>query len=305
MCGIVGLFLKNPALEPTLGRHLKTMLIEMTERGPDSAGFAIYGDPAPAGTIKLSLLADDPRIDWQALVGAMSRALRAPIESETAGDHAVLTVAAAPAEAQAWLTQNQPDVTVIGSGRRMTVHKGVGTPAAIADRFDLANMTGSHAIGHTRMATESAITSQHAHPHSAGLDTCLVHNGSLSNHNRWRRWLERRGLEFQSDNDTEVGSKYIAHRLAEGASLREALHAAFRDLDGFYSFIVGTETGFAVARDGIACKPAVLAETKDWVAVASEYRALAKLPGIEHAALSEPKPATVYSWDQGLLEQAA
>ena len=305
MCGIVGLFLKNPALEPELGHHLETMLIEMTERGPDSAGFAVYGDPAPAGSIKLSLLADEANADWQALVGAMSRALRAPIESETAGDHAVLTIAADPAEAQTWLAQNRPDVTVIGSGQRMTVYKGIGSPASIAQRFGLARMSGSHAIGHTRMATESAITSQHAHPHGAGLDTCLAHNGSLSNHNQLRRWLARRGHAFQSDNDTEVGSQYIAYRLRQGASLREALYAAFGALDGFYSFIVGTETGFAVARDGIACKPAVLGETEDWVAVASEYRALAKLPGIERAVISEPKPARVYSWEQAPLEQAA
>ena len=108
---------------------------------------------------------------------------------------------------------------------------------------------------------------------------CLVHNGSLSNHNRLREWLRRRGHEFETDNDSEVAARYFAHRLGEGATLAEALEAGLSDLDGFYTFTMGTRDGFAVLRDGIACKPAVLAETDDWVAMASEFRSLANLPG--------------------------
>ena len=140
-------------------------------------------------------------------------------------------------------------------------------------------MQGSHALGHTRMATESRVTTQHSHPFSTGLDLCLVHNGSLSNHNRLRRELQREGVTFQTDNDTEVAAGYLTWRLREGADLREALEGCLRDLDGFFTFAVGTADGFAVLRDPIACKPAVLAETDDWVAMASEYRAIAVLPG--------------------------
>ena len=130
-------------------------------------------------------------------------------------------------------------------------------------------MTGSHAIGHTRMATESAVTTEHSHPFSTGEDLCLVHNGSLSNHNQLRRWLRRQGVEFQTDNDTEVAAGYLTHRLREGANLREALEAGLTDLDGFFTFAVGTREGFAVVRDAVSCKPAVMAETDDWVAMAS------------------------------------
>ena len=144
-------------------------------------------------------------------------------------------------------------------------------------------MHGSHALGHTRMATESRVTTEHSHPFSTGLDLCLVHNGSLSNHNRLRRELRREGIEFQTDNDSEVAAGYLTCRLREGASLEQALEGCLEDLDGFYTFAVGTAEGFAVLRDPIACKPAVMAETDDWVAMASEYRAIAVLPGAEEA----------------------
>jgi glutamate synthase domain-containing protein 1 len=157
-------------------------------------------------------------------------------------------------------------------------------------------MQGSHAIGHTRMATESAVTTEHSHPFTAAPDMCLVHNGSLSNHNNLRRWLKKQGQEFDTDNDSEVAARYFAYRLSEGATLKEALEAGLTDLDGFFTFTMSTKDGFAVLRDGVACKPAVLAENDDWVAMASEFRSLAYLPNIEKAKIWEPAPATVYSW---------
>ena len=146
-------------------------------------------------------------------------------------------------------------------------------------QFALQDSRGSHALGHTRMATESRVTTEGSHPFSTGLDLCLVHNGSLSNHNRLRANLRREGIEFQTENDTEVAAGYLAWRMREGASLEQALEGCLDDLDGFYTFLVGTADGFAVLRDPIACKPAVMAETDDWVAMASEYRAIAVLPG--------------------------
>jgi glutamate synthase domain-containing protein 1 len=125
-----------------------------------------------------------------------------------------------------------------------------------------------------------------------------VHNGSLSNHNRLRAWLRRRGIEIQTDNDSEVAAGYLTHRLNEGARLEEALEAAIKDLDGFFTFAVGTRDGFAVVRDPIACKHAVLAETDQWVAMATEYRAIAKLPGSEEAHIWEPVPGEIYSWER-------
>jgi amidophosphoribosyltransferase len=148
------------------------------------------------------------------------------------------------------------------------------------------------------MATESAVTVAGSHPFSTGQDTCLVHNGSLSNHNRLRETLKRHGEHFQTDNDTEVAAAYLAWRTREGDNLRQALERSLCDLDGFYTFVVGTRDGFAVLRDPIACKPAVMAETPDWVAFGTEFRALAELPGIDHARIWEPQPATVYAWSQ-------
>jgi glutamate synthase domain-containing protein 1 len=202
------------------------------------------------------------------------------------------------AAARCWLKVHFPEVTVMSVGQRIEIMKEVGLPADVLGRFNVRHMAGSHAIGHTRMATESAVTTEHSHPFSAGLDLCLVHNGSLSNHNRLRRELRREGISFQTDNDSEVAAGYLTWRLREGATLDEALEGCLTDLDGFYTFLVGTVDGFAVLRDPIACKPAVLAENDDWVAMASEYRAIAVLPGAEDARTWEPAPGRVYSWQR-------
>jgi glutamate synthase domain-containing protein 1 len=292
VCGIVGLFMKNEALAPSLGRLLQGMLQEMTDRGPDSAGFALYGDAAGSG-LKATLRAADPAAAEQVADG-----LRGEGHAAVARDsHVVVELgeqdaAALPARAA------QLGTEVVGLGRRMEIYKEVGLPAAISARFRLADMAGTHAIGHTRMATESAVTTDGAHPFSTGRDQCLVHNGSLSNHNRLRERLRRRGMHIETMNDTEVGAAYLTWRMSEGCTLGEALDHCLADLDGFYTFVVGTENGFGVLRDPIACKPAVMAETDDYVAFASEYRALADLPDVANARLFEPEPATVYFWER-------
>ena len=296
MCGIVGLFLKNPALRPQLGRHLSTMLIGMTERGPDSAGIAVYHRPVADSQCKLTLFHADPHYHWRSVGGQMGEDLRAEVDIEVKGNHVVLTVASAEAPVRRWLRDHHPEVRVMGYGQLMEVYKDMGLPAEVVDKYSVRAMEGTHAIGHTRMATESAVTTEHSHPFTAAPDMCLVHNGSLSNHNNLRKWLRARGHDFETDNDSEVAARYFAQRLDEGASLPEALEAGLRDLDGFYTFTMGTRDGFAVLRDAIACKPAVLAETDDYVAMASEFRSLANLPGIEQATIWEPKPAVVYSW---------
>ncbi|AWI92077.1 glutamine amidotransferase (plasmid) [Methylobacterium sp. DM1] len=296
MCGIVGLFLKNPKLEPQLGSLLSSMLETMTDRGPDSAGFAVYGSDA-AG-VKLTLRGPDQAALGKAIAGLEEVFGRTFTKTER-DTHTVLSV---PAEREdkirVWLKDNAPGIDVVSSGRRMEIYKEVGLPASVAERFDLSGMAGSHGIGHTRMATESAVTTNGAHPFSTGTDECLVHNGSLSNHNDMRRRLEREGLSFATKNDTEVAAGYLSWRMREGASLKEALESSLTDLDGFFTFVVGTENGFAVVRDPIACKPAVMAETDDYVAFGSEYRALVGLPGIDKARVFEPEPAKVYAWER-------
>jgi len=298
MCGIVGLFLKNRSLEPKLGNLLAGMLGTMCERGPDSAGFAIYGT-GDSDHVKLTLSAASADTDFAALAKKVEAAIGTPVTVETHATHAVFTLPVASEQAaREAIADFSTGVKVVGSGTRMEIYKEVGRPDAVARRFDLAHMAGSHAIAHTRMATESAVTTDGAHPFSAGRDQCLVHNGSLSNHNALRRQLERKGLHFETDNDTEVAAGYLTWRMREGDSLGDALKHSLDDLDGFYTFVVGTEDGFGVLRDPIACKPAVMAETDDYVAFGSEYRALAGLPGIDKARVWEPEPAKVYFWER-------
>ena len=296
MCGIVGLFLKSPGLEPQLGALTAKMLGTMCDRGPDSAGFAVYG-AGREGTIKLTLRGP-AGTDFDALAAAM-HAADLPALLTVRDTHAVLALPRETADAASrWLAANTPAVAIVGRGERMTMFKEVGMPDRVASRFGLAEMAGTHAIGHTRMATESAVTIDGAHPYSTGDDQCLVHNGSLSNHNNVRRTLRREGFAFATENDTEVAAGYLTWRMRQGLPLGEALKASLTDLDGFYTFVVGTENGFGVLRDVIACKPAVMAETDDYVAFGSEYRALADLPHIEGSRVWEPEPATVYFWER-------
>jgi amidophosphoribosyltransferase len=299
MCGIVGLYLKNKALEPQLGALFEPMLLSMTERGPDSAGFAIYGDEVPEGSVKLTLQTQDAGFDWKALIATLEKKLGQPIEWFQNATAAVLKTRAPEAQIRAALAECAPgDVHIMSAGRSIEILKGIGLPTEVTDRFTLRKMKGSHIIGHTRMATESAVTMEGSHPFSTGDDLCLVHNGSLSNHALLRQNLQREGIRFETENDSEVAAGYLTWRLQQGDTLAQALDGALQDLDGFFTFTIGTRDGFAVIRDPIACKPAVLAETDDYVAMASEYRAFATLPGIEKAKVWEPEPATLYVWER-------
>ena len=296
MCGIVGLFLKDKSLEPQLGDMLTDMLITMTDRGPDSAGIAIYGGESE-GKAKLTLQSDTPEIGFDKLDNAVRKAIKGKVEMTVVDTHAVLEIQADQvADAQAFLKDNHPDLRLMSRGESLEIFKEVGLPKDVAERFDVRKMSGSHGIGHTRMATESAVTTMGAHPFNTGMDQCLVHNGSLSNHNSLRRRLRRLGVHIETENDTEVGAAYLTWRMQEGATLGEALESSLDDLDGFFTFLVGSKDGFGVVRDPIACKPAVMAETDQYVAFGSEYRALVNLPGIEDARVWEPEPATVYFW---------
>ena len=298
MCGVVGLFIKDAALEPRLGPLLSGMLATMCDRGPDSAGFAVYGRAAD-DRAKLTIQSADPDTAFAGLAEAVGRAIGAPAVLRRASSHAVFEVPADKVSAvRALLREEHPAVRVMSVGDAIEIYKEVGYPTDVAVRFGLSDMTGTHGIGHTRMATESAVTTLGAHPFSTGPDQCLVHNGSLSNHNNLRREMVRDGVTFESENDSEVAAAYLSAQMGRGLSLGQALEKGLEDLDGFYTFVVGTKNGFGVLRDPIACKPAVLAETDRYVAFGSEYRALVGLPGIEGAKVWEPEPATVYFWER-------
>jgi amidophosphoribosyltransferase len=270
----------------------------MSDRGPDSAGVAIYRDEV-SQSAKVTLYDFDLNFDWLKVAADATRDLGVDISVNRISSHAILIGEIESATLRRWVEEKRPNITVMSSGNNLEIYKEVGLPSDVLTRFGIPQISGSHAIGHTRMATESAVTTEGAHPFNTGDDLCLVHNGSLSNHHRLRGWLrDHAGFKFQTENDSEVAAAYLTWRLGQGATIAEALEAALLDLDGFYTFAVGTCDGFSVLRDPIACKPAVMAETDDWVAMASEFRALAQLPGVDEARVWEPEPATVYSWGQ-------
>ncbi len=296
MCGIAALQLKDPALRPRLGELMHGMLCEIVDRGPDSAGISVYGDERlnPSGSAMVSLL-DSNRPDAE-LQAALADLLGASVTVLTLGDTTLVSSPVDTAELSGALRIAAPDARQIGRGENVATLKGIGNPVALAEQFGLFTVKGTQGVSHTRMATESAVTASGSHPFTVADDLCLVHNGSFSNHASIRRELRAQGVSFDSDNDSEVAARYLATRLEMGETLPEALESLKTVFDGFYTLVVTTATGMAVLRDPIACKPAIIAETDQWVAMASEYRALAYLPGIENARIFEPEPGEVYSW---------
>ncbi|MDR6416499.1 glutamine amidotransferase [Pseudarthrobacter sulfonivorans] len=300
MCGIAALQLRNPLLHPQMGSLLSSMMCQIVDRGPDSAGVAVYNTPGlvSPGTSTLSLLGKDQGVPLDAITRELEKLL--PSSAATAvrvvGDTTLVSAAVGTDLLVKAVSETLPGSTIIGRGEHVAVMKSVGHPMEIAAEHGLEAMAGSQGLSHTRMATESAVTAGGSHPFSVADDLCLVHNGSFSNHATVRRDLKREGVVFDSENDTEVGARYVASRLQQGDTLEEALVNLGKVLDGFYTLVVTTADSMAVVRDPIACKPAIIAETDDYVAMASEYRALAALPGIENARIFEPEPGKVYTW---------
>lgn len=297
MCGIVGLLIKKEELRPHLGCWMQPMLQGMTERGPDSAGLAVFSAAAPEDQQRISLSAVEISCDtWSKLRSRLEEDLQTTVSLSTQANHAILTSAIDPDVIKEWLKHNAAEIYILSVGRQMTLYKDVGRPIEVVDRYHLGSLQGSHLVGHTRMATESAVTPDRAHPFTAGSDFCLVHNGSLSNPYSIRRKLESAGIQFATDNDTEAACRFLEWRMREGDSLEDAIEKCFTALDGFFTFLMGTADQLALVRDPFACKPAVVAETADYVAIASEFRALAHLPDIDHAHIFEPAPEEIYLW---------
>jgi glutamate synthase domain-containing protein 1 len=300
MCGIAALQLRNPSLYPRMGSLLSSMLCQIVDRGPDSAGLAVYNTPGlvSPGTSTLSLLGKDHGMTTAAITAGVAALLpsNAAAAARVVGDTTLVSAAVGTDLLVKAVSETLPGATIIGRGEHVAVMKSVGHPMEIAAEHGLEAMAGSQGLSHTRMATESAVTAGGSHPFSVADDLCLVHNGSFSNHATVRRELKREGVVFDSENDTEVGARYVASRLKQGDTLEEALVNLGKVLDGFYTLVVTTAGSMAVVRDPIACKPAIIAETDDYVAMASEYRALAGLPGINNARIFEPEPGKVYTW---------
>ena len=297
MCGIAGLQLKNPDLYAQLGTLVVPMLDVLASRGPDSAGVAIYRRDVPPGELKYSLCAPTPGYDWAGYVSALEAAAGAvPVEFRARGRDGVIVTAIGPDRGPDLLAGIDPSVRLFGYGPAIEVYKDVGPAAEVCDRYGVTTMSGYQAIGHTRMATESAVTTEHSHPFAVSPDLALVHNGSFSNYASVRRRLAADGIRFDTDNDSEVAARYIAREMAAGADLPDALRGVMKVFDGFFTLLVAAGQSLAIVRDSFACKPMVVAETADYVAVASEYVALADLPGVDKAQVFEPMPQEIYTW---------
>ncbi|MDR2984531.1 MAG: hypothetical protein LBV34_06790 [Nocardiopsaceae bacterium] len=296
MCGIAGLQLKNPELYPRLGELVVPMVDVLASRGPDSTGVAVYRRDAPPGKHKYSLCAPLDGYDWPGYVAALRAASAADIELRPRGRDAVIVTSIGPDRGPELFAGIDPSVRLFGFGAAIEVYKDVGEAADVCARYGVPAMGGYQAIGHTRMATESAVTTEHSHPFAVSPDLALVHNGSFSNYASVRRSLMADGISFDTDNDSEVAARYIAREMVAGADLNESLRAVMKEFDGFFTLLVAAERSIAIVRDSFACKPMVVAETPDYVAVASEYIALADLPGVEKAEVFEPMPAEIYTW---------
>jgi glutamate synthase domain-containing protein 1 len=296
MCGIVGFLARQESLRKSLGEFVVPMLTCMGERGPDSAGLAAFSTPLEDPLRRYSFYAPDRVFDWGGLLNQFSIDTEATSEIEVIENHAILVSTAGSPTVTRWLDEHDLPVHLLSVGRSIDVYKDEGHPAEIARRYHFRDLHGTHAVGHTRMATESAVSPAHAHPFTAGEDFCLVHNGSLSNPCSIRRKLEKKGIHFETDNDTEAACRFLEWRMSNGDTLEAALEQAFVELDGFYTLLMATADKLVLVRDAFACKPAVVAETEAYVAISSEYRALAHLPGVDQARIFEPVPEQIYSW---------
>jgi methylamine---glutamate N-methyltransferase subunit A len=301
VCGVVGLLLRDPSLQPRLGELLVPMIEALDERGPDSSGIAVYADrPATEGppTLRLSLGADED-VDWLVLACSLLEVAASGAEMHPFGAGLVLDLPETSlAAVQERLVAEWPQVRVLGTGWNLRVLKDTGRPTDTCARYGIRSWDGYLAVAHTRMATESAVTVLHSHPFVPTRDLCVVHNGSFSNYATVRRHLLDEGVRFDSDNDSEVAARYLASRLQFGDDLEEATRWVMKEMDGFFTLVITSADEMSVVRDAFACKPAVVAETPGYVAVASEYRALAELPGITDAIVFEPRPEEVYTWSR-------
>jgi glutamate synthase domain-containing protein 1 len=282
------------------------MIQALDERGPDSSGIALYADDEfsdaasekPKRPIKISLGSDES-VDWGHFSDALVGRFGAALGPQTFG--AGLVVHVSPHDEDDFrkaVATTWPQVRVLASGLNLKVLKATGRPTETCTRYAVAEWAGYMAVAHTRMATESAVTVLHSHPFVPMRDLCVVHNGSFSNYATVRRYLTANSVEFDSDNDSEVAARYLARRLAAGDDLEEATRWVMKEMDGFFTLVISTANEMSVVRDAFACKPAVVAETAGYVAVASEYRALAELPGITGATVFEPQPEEVYTWSR-------
>ena len=302
MCGIAGILFKDEANHAPLGEALINMLDGCQHRGPDSTGFALYG-PGHEGELGLRFFVggggEDAATTIAAIREALARHQAEIVADETVGDnYRVVVRFAGDMRDFAYAMEHAAKLISIGSS--LEIVKDVGGAHDVDERYDVHHFDGSHGLGHVRLATESDVKPEAAHPFWATgfADVAIVHNGQITNYWKMRRRLEVRGFEFRTDNDSELIAVYLADKMAQGIPLDEALEGSIADLDGTFSFLVSTRDEIGYAKDRLAAKPMVMYENDDLIAIASEEVSLNRLFPGQALDTTEPPPGTYGTWSR-------
>jgi glutamate synthase domain-containing protein 1 len=305
MCGIMGYYDKTGRRTGHLGATMLKMLAALGRRGPDSAGIALYA-ARPDGTQALRVKlgnGPDGRYDERAAEVLRRVGAQAVVrEHDRNGEylHLVIGYEGDPKALQDAIESVHTEIEVISLGTALDIVKQVGSPMHLDRRFDLAQAAGTHAIAHTRLSTESRIDLSHSQPFWAhgSFDLASVHNGHITNYHKLRRQYEQRGLRFYTENDSEIIGLYLAERMQAGAGLAEALRDSVGFFDGSFSYLAATENEIGFAKDAFGLKPLIVAETDEFVAIATEEVALRAAFG-DDLETWEPPPGSVATWKVG------
>ncbi len=301
MCGIAGIMLKDSSEPFNTGEALVNMLNGCQHRGPDSTGFALYGQ-AQENKLKLRLFVGQGK-EADTAINRIKKFLQEQgatiVDDEHVGEAYRVTVNFS-GDIQKFSYALEHAAKVVSIGNSLEIIKDVGSAEDVDGRYNIHNYRGSHGLGHVRLATESDVKPEAAHPFWATgfADVAIVHNGQITNYWKMRRRLEQRGYEFRTDNDSELIAVYLADKLSQGIALKEALKTSIDDLDGTFSFLVSTKDEIGYAKDRLAVKPMVMYETDDLVAVASEEVSLNKLFPGQALNTKEPPPGTYNTWSR-------
>ncbi len=303
MCGIAGIMLKHGGMDISTGQALVDMLDGCQHRGPDSTGFALYGE-AERGRLKLRFFVGEGNEAGDS-IGRIRETLAelgaAIVEDQQIGNNyrAVVEVAG---DVRKFAYAVEHAAKVISIGESLEIVKDVGSAHDVDDTFDVHDFEGTHGLGHVRLATESEVKPEASHPFWATgfSDVAIVHNGQITNYWKMRRRLERRGFQFTTDNDSELIAVYLADQMAQGVALKDALETSIDDLDGTFSFLVSTKDEIGYAKDRLAAKPMIMYETDDLIAIASEEVSLNRLFPGQALDTREPPPGSFNTWSRSI-----
>ncbi len=300
MCGIAGILYKQELPDLSAGEALIRMLDGCQHRGPDSTGFALYHE-SQEGMLRLRFFVDAE--DMEANIGQIESLLTERdaeiIEKEFEGS-TVRYLIRYEGDIQSLAYKLENVAKLLSIGASLDIIKDIGSAHDVDEKYHVSNYQGTHGIGHVRLATESDVKPEAAHPFWATgfADVAIVHNGQITNYWKMRRRLQQRDFEFHTDNDSELVAVYIADKLSQGVSLKDALEKSIDDLDGTFSFLVSTKDEIGYAKDRLAVKPMIMYENDDLIAVASEEVSLNRLFPGQALETREPPPGTFNTWQR-------